>query len=64
MNKQEMDKLMQELIECSEGRRGWVSLTKARASKIGAAHNLILGAARAFELKVGQHGKHGWTATK
>lgn len=62
--KQEMDKLMQELIECSEGRRGWVSVTKSRARKIGISHELLIGSARAFELKVAQHGRNGWTATQ
>lgn len=64
MNKEEMDKLVQELIECSEGRRGWVCVTKARARKIGIAHDLVLGSARAFALKVQPHGRMGWTATR
>ncbi len=64
MNKQEMDKLMQELTECSEGRRGWVSVNKARAKTIGIAHDLVLGSARAFGLKVAPHGRMGWSASR
>jgi hypothetical protein len=64
MNKQEMDKLIQELIECSEGRRGWVNVNTARAKIIGIAHDLLLGSARAFGLKVAPHGRFGWTATR
>ena len=63
MNKAEFDKLMQEMVECSEGRRGWVSLTKARAASIKIAHDIMLGSARAMGLKVEQHGKHGWSAS-
>ena len=64
MNKAEFDKLMQEMVECSEGRRGWVCVNKARASKIGIAHELVLGSARAFALKVAPHGRTGWTASR
>lgn len=62
MNNQEFDKLIQELIECSEGRRGWVCVNKTRAKNIGIEHAMVLGSARAFGLKVAPHGRRGWTA--
>lgn len=64
MNTQELETLTKELIECSEGRRGWVSVSKARASRIGADHEVILGCARAFNLKVERHGRMGWSASR
>jgi hypothetical protein len=47
-----------------DGRRGWVSLTKARAKLIGISHDLLLGCAKVYQLKVSSHGRYGWTASR
>ena len=64
MNKVEMDKLVEEINEVTDGRRGWVSLTKARAKLIGIGHELMIGCAKVYGLKVAQHGRMGWTASR
>jgi hypothetical protein len=63
MNTAELDKVIDEINEVVDGRRGWVSLTKARAKIIGISHELLLGCAKAYSLKVAQHGRMGWTAS-
>ena len=64
MNTAELNKVLDEINEVVEGRRGWVSLTKARAKLIGISHDLLLGCAKAYQLKVAQHGRYGWTASR
>lgn len=63
MNSAELNKVIEEINEVLEGRRGWVSLTKARAAKIGIGHELLLACARVHQLKTERHGRHGWGAT-
>lgn len=63
MNKQELDKLVDEIHEVSIGHRGWVSLTKARAKLIGISHELLLGCAKVYGLECEPHGRMGWTGT-
>lgn len=64
MNTAELDKVLDEINEVVDGRRGWVSLTKARAKLIGISHDLLLGCAKAYQLKVSPHGRYGWTASR
>jgi hypothetical protein len=64
MNKPELDKVLDEINEVVDGRRGWVSLTKARAKLIGISHDLLLGCAKVYQLKVSPHGRYGWTASR
>jgi hypothetical protein len=64
MNKPELDKVINEINEVVDGRRGWVSLTKARAKLIGISHDLLLGCAKVYQLKVSPHGRYGWTASR
>lgn len=64
MNTAELDKVLDEINEVVDGRRGWVSLTKARAKLIGISHDLLLGCAKVYQLKVAQHGRMGWTASR
>ena len=64
MNEAEMNKLLDELNECEEGRRGWVSLTKTRAAKIGVEHKWIVGCAKVLGLVVERNGRNGWTAIR
>jgi hypothetical protein len=64
MDKVELGKLMDEINEVSDGRRGWVSLTKARAKMIGIGHDVLLGCAKVYGLRVAQHGRMGWSATR
>lgn len=64
MNKPELDKVINEINEVVDGRRGWVSLTKARAKLIGISHDLLLGCAKVYKLKVTPHGRMGWTASR
>ncbi len=60
MNNAELNKVINEINEVVEGRRGWVSLTKARAKLIGISHNLLLGCAKAYNLRVEPHGRMGF----
>jgi len=64
MDMEEMGKLIDEINEVVEGRRGWVSLTKARAKLIGISHNLLLGCAKVYQLKVTPHGRCGWCGSR
>lgn len=64
MNTAELDKVIDEINEVVDGRRGWVSLTKARAKLIGISHDLLIACAKVYQLKVAQHGRMGWTASR
>lgn len=64
MNAQELIRIEQEIVEVVDGRRGWVSLTKARAVIAGVTHDELLQIARDNGLRTETHGKHGWTAFK
>jgi hypothetical protein len=65
MNYAELNKIIEEINEVLDGRRGFVSLTKARASKVGIKHDLLLACARVHsELETGTQGKIGWNAWK
>jgi hypothetical protein len=64
MNTAELDKVLDEINEVVDGRRGWVSLTKARAKLIGISHDVLLGCAKVYQLKVSPHGRYGWTASR
>jgi hypothetical protein len=64
MNTAELNKVLDEINEVVEGRRGWVSLTKARAKLIGISHDLLLGCAKAYQLKVAPHGLCGWCGSR
>jgi hypothetical protein len=64
MNDSEFANVHREIDEVIAGRRGWVSLTKARAKLIGIDHLVLLETARSRGLKVAQHGRMGWTASR
>jgi len=64
MNTAELDKVLDEINEVVDGRRGWVSLTKARAKLIGISHDLLLGCAKVHQLKVAPHGRCGWSGSR
>lgn len=64
MNQAELDKVMKEMAEVDEGKRGWACVNKARARRIGISHELLLGAARALGLAVKPHGRIGWSASR
>jgi hypothetical protein len=61
MNDKEFAKVNREIDEVIAGRRGWVSLTKARAKLIGIDHIVLIETARTRGLKVAQH---GWTGSR
>jgi hypothetical protein len=63
MNTAELDKVLDEINEVLQGRRGWVSLTKARAKLIGISHSLLLACAKVYDLKVEPHGRMGFCGT-
>lgn len=64
MDMEEMGKLIDEINEVADGRRGWVSLTKARAELIGINHWTMLGCAKVYDLKVERHGRMGWCGSR
>jgi len=60
----ERREITREIDEVVNGRRGWVSLTKARAARAFMHHEVLLETARIRGLKVAQHGRMGWTASR
>lgn len=60
----ERRQVTREIDEVADGRRGWVSLTKARAARVGTHHERLLETARERGLKVHRHGRMGWTASR
>jgi hypothetical protein len=61
-NHTELKALIVEFNECKSGKRGWVSLTKSRATRAGISHKDLLDFGRDEELAVERHGKYGWIA--
>ena len=56
--------LYAQLLEVKDGKRGWAKVSKGQIKANGMQWSFVVNACGILGLKLAQHGRHGWTATR